>query len=122
MTAAKSQKIHSEKALHLMRTGSRLVELHGKSSFEWWVVPGGCVSSEIGQANKAASQDRWAKGRVVPWAWIRHGAWRALYPRLTAAALKLSNEHAAPSRKPQGKHDLHFRMQRLALSGNRQFF
>jgi hypothetical protein len=52
MTVAKSQKIHSEKALHLMRTGSRLVELHGKSSFEWWVVPGGCVSSETAKQIK----------------------------------------------------------------------
>jgi hypothetical protein len=43
---SKGLKVQSKTALEFMRAGSRLVELHSKSGFEWWVVPGGYVSNE----------------------------------------------------------------------------
>jgi hypothetical protein len=43
----KGTKIQSTTALDLMRTGAHLVELHSKHSTEWWIVPGGYVSSDV---------------------------------------------------------------------------
>ena len=48
----KGNKVELNKALEFMRRGSRLVELHSKNNTEWWIVPGGYVSTDVAERIK----------------------------------------------------------------------
>jgi hypothetical protein len=47
--ASKSSTLSDNEAMHRMRTGSRLVHMHGGAphSHHWFVVPGGAVTGDV---------------------------------------------------------------------------